>query len=99
MKATSRSPWVRISIAVACAASTATLWSCSGSFAWFGAKAPSYDMSHTPDGPGPGPGPITDTWTDIHPFQVFDGRITRGKATQDAPRYNLVWGSGEPSRW
>jgi len=56
-------------------------------------------MSHTPDGPGPGPGPITDTWTDIHLFQVFDGRITRGKATQDAPRYNLVWGSGEPSAW
>ncbi len=49
--------------------------------------------------PGPGPGEIPDTWTGIHAFQVFDGRISRTKAIHDASHYDLVWGTDQPTAW
>ena len=49
--------------------------------------------------PGPGPGEIPDTWTGIHAFQVFDSRISHDKAVQDAYRYDLVWGTVQPTAW
>ena len=49
--------------------------------------------------PGPGPGQIPDTWTGIHAFQVFDSRISHDKAVQDAYRYDLVWGTMQPTAW
>lgn len=72
---------------------------CSGGFAWFGGGRTSYDGNQPPDGPGPPPGPIVDTWTDIHAFQVFDGRIPRNQAKADAARYDVVWGSVKPDAW
>ena len=42
---------------------------------------------------------IGDTWNNIHAFQVFDGGISKSKATADAHRYDFVWGTSKPSAW
>ena len=42
---------------------------------------------------------MTDTWSGIHPFQVFDYNISYQKAQQDAYRYDFVWGTGKPGAW
>jgi len=42
---------------------------------------------------------MTDTWSGIHPFQVFDFNISYQKAQQDAYRYGFVWGTGKPGAW
>jgi len=53
----------------------------------------------TPSLVGPPPGLIPETWTGIHNFQVFDTRISPSQATQDAYRYDLVWGTNQPAAW
>lgn len=50
-------------------------------------------------GGGGGNGEGQDTWVGFHAFQVFDFGIPSGQATQDAHRYEAVWGSGEPHAW
>jgi len=82
-----------------CIASCLSLWSCSGGFGTFRGGTISYADPRPPEDLGPGPGSFADTWTDIHLFQVFDGRITRSQAKQDAPLYDLVWGTVKPSAW
>jgi len=42
---------------------------------------------------------MTDTWSGIHPFQVFDYNISAQQAQQDAYRYDFVWGTGKPAAW
>jgi len=42
---------------------------------------------------------MTDTWSSIHTFQVFDFNIDQQQAQQDAYRYDFVWGSGKPAAW
>jgi len=76
-----------------------TLSACGGGFHLFGIGAYQNDASHNPNMPGPNPGTIPDTWVDIHAFQVFDGRVTHHDAVHDAPRYDLVWGSTQPTAW
>lgn len=39
------------------------------------------------------------TWEGIHAFQSFDRYVPYKSARQDAYRYDLVWGSGNPTDW
>jgi len=48
---------------------------------------------------GPSGRSMADTWSGIHPFQVFDFNITQQQAQQDAYRYGFVWGTGKPAAW
>lgn len=47
----------------------------------------------------PAPGIIADTWDGIHSWQVFDAHIPPMRATQHAPRYEVVWGTRGASAW
>src|SRR5579863_6492792 len=42
---------------------------------------------------------LADTWSNIHPYIIFDGEITASAATQNAYRYNFVWGTDKPLAW
>lgn len=53
----------------------------------------------TPAVASPSPGIIADTWTGIHAWQVFDAHIPPLRATQHAPRYEVVWGTRDSSAW
>lgn len=50
-------------------------------------------------GSGGGGSSSQDTWVGIHAFQVFDYGISGQQATQDAHRYEAVWGTGQPHAW
>lgn len=52
-----------------------------------------------PNLPGRGPAIFGDTWLNIHAFQVFDGRVPHHQAVHDASRYDLVWGTVQPTAW
>lgn len=39
------------------------------------------------------------TWDGIHNFQSFDAYVPYKAARSDAPRYDLVWGAGNPTDW
>lgn len=54
---------------------------------------------HVPEAPVSPNLSITDTWYNIHAFQVFDGGISKTQATADAHRYDFVWGTSKPSAW
>src|SRR5437879_6226026 len=47
----------------------------------------------------PQPESQSDTWTNIHAFQVFDWGISPQQATADAHRYEIVWGTSKPAAW
>lgn len=57
------------------------------------AATPEFDAAAQPNAA------LTDTWTNIHPYIIFDGEITPSAATQNAYRYNFVWGTDKPAAW
>lgn len=65
-----------------------------------GSNAPAFDSPLSPMSSSmPDRMVMPDTWSGIHPFQVFDFNISQQQATKHAYRYDFVWGTGKPDAW